>query len=84
MLLIRTDMDALPVKEDTGLPLCEHGSLPESGRRRGAGDARAGHDVHMTVFVGTARVLAGFKDQWSGTLVLVGQPAEEMVVGARN
>ena len=43
-----------------------------------------GHDIHMTVLVGTARMLAGLRDRWSGTLVLIGQPAEELVVGARN
>lgn len=83
-LLIRTDMDALPVKEDTGLPYASTvRSLNLSGAEVPVMHA-CGHDVHMTVFVGTARVLAGFKDKWSGTLVLVGQPAEEMVVGARN
>jgi len=83
-LLIRTDMDALPVKEDTGLPYASTvRSLNLSGTEVPVMHA-CGHDLHMTVFVGTARVLAGMRDKWSGTLVLVGQPAEEMVVGARN
>jgi hippurate hydrolase len=43
-----------------------------------------GHDVHMTVLIGTARTMAAMKDKWSGTLILIGQPAEEMVIGARN
>ncbi|MGA2017654.1 MAG: amidohydrolase [Opitutaceae bacterium] len=83
-LLIRTDMDALPVKEETGLAYAssEH-ALNLSGKDVPVMHA-CGHDVHMTIFVGTARMLAGMRDRWSGTLVLVGQPAEEMVVGARN
>ncbi len=83
-LLIRTDMDALPVKEDTGLPYASTvRTLNLSGTEVPVMHA-CGHDIHMTVFVGTARVLAGMRDKWAGTLVLVGQPAEEMVVGARN
>jgi len=83
-LLIRTDMDALPVKEETGLPYAStvH-ALNLSGKDVPVMHA-CGHDIHMTVFVGTARMLAGLRDRWSGTLVLIGQPAEEMVVGARN
>ena len=83
-LLIRTDMDALPVMEETGLPYAStvH-TLNLSGVDVPVMHA-CGHDAHMTVFVGTARVLSGMKDRWSGTLVLVGQPAEEIGVGARN
>jgi hippurate hydrolase len=83
-LLIRTDMDALPVKEDTGLAYASAAhALNLSGKDVPVMHA-CGHDIHMTVFVGTARMLAGLRDRWSGTAVLVGQPAEEMVVGARN
>jgi amidohydrolase len=83
-LLIRTDMDALPVKEETGLPYASTvRTLNLSGADVPVMHA-CGHDVHMTVFIGTARMLSGLKDTWSGTLVLVGQPAEEMVIGARN
>jgi hippurate hydrolase len=83
-LLIRTDMDALPVKEETGLPYASVvRAVNLSGTEVPVMHA-CGHDIHMTVFIGTARMLAGMRDQWSGTLVLVGQPAEEMVVGARN
>jgi amidohydrolase len=83
-LLIRTDMDALPVKEETGLPYASavH-ALNLSGKDVPVMHA-CGHDIHMTVFVGTARMLSGMRERWSGTAVLVGQPAEEMVVGARN
>ena len=83
-LLIRTDMDALPVREETGLAYAStvH-ALNLSGKDLPVMHA-CGHDIHMTVFVGTARMLAGLRDRWSGTVVLVGQPAEEIVVGARN
>jgi amidohydrolase len=72
-LLIRSDMDALPVTEQTGL---EYAS-------RTAGVMHAcGHDIHMTTLLGTAKVLADTKSQWHGTVMLVGQPAEEVVAGA--
>lgn len=83
-VLIRTDMDALPVKEDTGLPYSSTArQVNLSGIDMPVMHA-CGHDIHMTVFVGTARTLAALKATWSGTVVLVGQPAEEFVVGARN
>jgi amidohydrolase len=72
-LLIRSDMDALPVEEQTGLPY--------SSANKGVMHA-CGHDIHMTTLIGTARVMAAMKDKWHGTLVLVGQPAEEVVKGA--
>jgi hippurate hydrolase len=77
-------MDALPVKEDTGLPYASEAHMPNlSGKDMPVMHA-CGHDIHMTVFVGTARMLAGMRDKWSGTVVMVGQPAEEFVIGARN
>ena len=83
-LLVRTDMDALPVREDTGLAYASAvRALNLSGKDVPVMHA-CGHDVHMAIFVGAARMLAGMRELWSGTLVLVGQPAEEMVVGARN
>jgi amidohydrolase len=83
-LLIRTDMDALPVKEETGLPYASEAHMLNLSGKDVPVMHACGHDIHMTVFVGTARTLASMRDKWSGTLVLVGQPAEEMVVGARN
>jgi len=83
-LLIRTDLDALPVKQDTWLA---YASTVRSVNLSGAEVPvmhACGHDIHMTVFIGTARTLSALKDRWSGTVVLVGQPAEEFVVGARN
>ena len=83
-LLIRTDLDALPVKEETGLPYASTVRVTDlSGRADVPVMHACGHDIHMTVFVGAARALAAIRDQWSGTLVLVGQPAEERVIGAR-
>jgi hippurate hydrolase len=82
-VLVRTDMDALPVIERTGLPYASKVRLRDKeGREVGAMHA-CGHDMHMTCWVGTARVLAGLKDRWSGTLVVIGQPAEEIGAGAR-
>jgi amidohydrolase len=83
-LLIRSDMDALPVKEDTGLAFASTVRMTNlSGQDMPVMHA-CGHDAHMTILVGTARMLAGERDRWSGTVVLIGQPAEEMIVGARN
>jgi amidohydrolase len=83
VVLVRTDMDALPVVEETGLPYASKVKTRDgSGREVGVMHA-CGHDVHMTSFIGTARWLADHRDRWAGTVVLVGQPAEEMVKGAR-
>jgi len=79
---VRTDMDALPIIENTGLPYASHVKVKRpDGAEVGVMHA-CGHDIHMSVFIGTARMLAQLKSQWSGTLILIGQPAEEMVSGA--
>jgi hippurate hydrolase len=84
VVLVRTDMDALPVVEQTGLPYASRvQATDKAGRPVGVMHA-CGHDVHMTCFVGTARWLAEHRDRWSGTVVLVAQPAEEAVGGARS
>jgi hippurate hydrolase len=84
VVLVRTDMDALPIVEDTGLPYASKvQTRDEAGREVGVMHA-CGHDIHMASFVGTARWLADHRDRWSGTVVLVAQPAEEAVDGARN
>ncbi len=81
-VLIRTDMDALPVVEKTGLPYASTViSRNDDGSEVGVMHA-CGHDIHMTCFLGTAKMLVELKDQWHGTIVLVGQPAEEIVSGA--
>jgi hippurate hydrolase len=83
-VLVRTDMDALPVVEKTGLPYASTvRARDRSGNDVGVMHA-CGHDMHMTCWVGTARVLAGMKDQWQGTLVFIGQPAEEIGAGAKS
>jgi amidohydrolase len=82
-LLIRSDMDALPVEEKTGL---DYASTVRSTNAQGqdVGVMHAcGHDIHMTVLLGTAREMAARKSQWHGTLVLIGQPSEETIDGAR-
>ncbi len=81
-LLIRTDLDGLPVAEETGLPYASHQRVTNLNGQESPVMHACGHDVHMTVFVGTARILASRKNDWSGTLVMVGQPAEEIGVGA--
>ena len=74
-VLLRSDMDGLPIAEQTGLPYTS----------QNAGVMHAcGHDVHVTCLVGVARAMSQLKDRWKGTLVLVGQPAEEVVHGARD
>lgn len=82
-VLIRTDLDALPVREQTGR---EYASTVKTTNDAGAEVSvmhACGHDVHMATFVGVARALADVKDQWKGTLLLIGQPAEERGAGAR-
>jgi amidohydrolase len=78
---VRTDMDALPVKENTGLPYASKVTVKREGGEVGVMHA-CGHDLHMTVLLGTAKMLAENKSQWSGTVVLIGQPAEEGLGGA--
>ncbi len=73
VVLLRTDMDALPIEEQTGLPYAS--ATPNVMHA-------CGHDVHMTSLLGTAKLLADMKSQWHGTVVLIGQPAEEVVKGA--
>lgn len=82
-LLIRTDMDALPVVEQTGL---DYASTVRSTNAQGqeVGVMHAcGHDIHMTVLLGVAREMVERKGQWHGTLMLIGQPSEETIDGAR-
>jgi len=82
-VLVRTDMDALPVEEKTGLPYASKmRTKTDAGQEVGVMHA-CGHDVHMASFIGTARVLSALKDRWRGTLLLVGQPAEETIDGSR-
>jgi amidohydrolase len=82
-LLIRTDLDALPVTEETGLGYASQvRTKNDSGQDVGVMHA-CGHDIHITTMIGTARALAALKKQWHGTVMLIGQPAEEVVDGAK-
>ena len=81
-VLVRTDMDALPIVEQTGLPYASTVKTKnDAGESVGVMHA-CGHDVHMASWVGAATLLARAKASWHGTLLFVGQPAEELVVGA--
>lgn len=82
-LLIRADMDGLPVREETGLPHASTKQMADDLGNTVYTMHACGHDVHMTSFVGTARLLGQLRDRWSGTLVMIGQPAEERGAGAR-
>jgi amidohydrolase len=82
-ILVRTDMDGLPVVEATGLP---YSSTVRARDRFGVdvGVMHAcGHDMHMACWVGTARTLVAMKDKWAGTLMFIAQPAEEIGMGAK-
>jgi amidohydrolase len=83
VLLIRADMDALPVKEQTGLPFASKatGKLPD-GTETPVMHA-CGHDTHITTWLATGKRMAAMKDQWSGTLVMILQPGEELGLGAK-
>ena len=83
VVLVRTELDALPVEERTGLPYASQvRTRNAAGQQVGVMHA-CGHDLHMTSFLGTARMLASLKDRWSGTLMLIGQPSEETIDGSR-
>lgn len=83
-VLVRADMDALPVKEQTGLPYASTVTAKDPAGNEVPVMHACGHDVHMTCLIGTAQVLAQLKDRWQGTLVLIGQPAEELGGGAKR
>jgi amidohydrolase len=82
-VLIRADMDALPVEEKTGLDYASKArSTNAQGQDVGVMHA-CGHDIHVTVLLGAAREMAERKSQWHGTLMLIGQPSEEMIDGSK-
>jgi hippurate hydrolase len=82
-VLVRTELDALPVEEKTGLPYASTVKTKNDAGQDVSVMHACGHDIHMTSLLGTAKMLAALKDQWHGTLVMIGQPAEETVNGAR-
>ncbi|MCH5378168.1 MAG: amidohydrolase [Planctomycetes bacterium] len=82
-VMVRADMDALPITEQTGLAFASTVKVPsDSGSEVGVMHA-CGHDVHMTGLIGVARYLAANKDRWQGTVLLIAQPAEERGSGAK-
>src|SRR5215813_4780367 len=83
VVLVRTDLDALPVQEETGLPYASKVTAKDNAGQNVHVMHACGHDVHIATFIGVARALAKLKDQWHGTIVFVGQPAEEAFGGAR-
>ncbi len=82
-VMLRTDLDGLPVVEATGRPYASDvRTTDDQGNNVGVMHA-CGHDIHMSSFIGAARKLAGSKSEWKGTLMMIGQPAEERGAGAR-
>ncbi len=82
-VLVRTDLDGLPVREETNLPYASKATGKADDGKEVPVMHACGHDVHMTVFTGVAQTLAKFKNNWQGTVVLIGQPAEERSGGAK-
>jgi amidohydrolase len=82
-VLVRTDLDALPVHEETGLPYASTVTTKSEEGKEVPVMHACGHDAHMAMFIGVARALAKLKDRWRGTIIFVGQPAEETGNGAR-
>ncbi|MGY2908339.1 amidohydrolase [Bradyrhizobium sp. URHC0002] len=81
-IMVRTELDGLPMEEKTGLDYASRDKTNWNGREVFVAHS-CGHDIHMASWVGTAKTLLGLKDQWRGTLMFIAQPAEEIVSGAR-
>jgi hippurate hydrolase len=81
-VMLRTEIDALPVAEKTGLPFASSVTTKNAAGQVVPVMHACGHDLHMSAWAGTARIMAEHKDRWRGTLMLVGQPAEELLAGA--
>jgi amidohydrolase len=82
-VLVRTELDALPVDEKTNLPYASKVKTKNDAGQEVSVMHACGHDIHITTMLGTAKMLSEMKDRWHGTLVLIGQPAEETIDGAR-
>ena len=80
-IMVRTELDALPMEEKTGLPYASHDKTTWQGKETFV-DHSCGHDIHMASWVGTASTLVAMKDKWRGTLMFIAQPAEEVGAGA--
>src|SRR6478609_7141989 len=81
-IMVRTELDALPMEEKTGLPYASRDKTIWQGRETFVTHS-CGHDIHMASWVGTAKTLVSLKDRWKGTLMFIAQPAEEVGAGAR-
>src|SRR5882757_9320893 len=81
-IMVRTELDALPMEEKTGLAYASRDKTIWNGVEKFVAHS-CGHDIHMTSWVGTAKTLVGLKDQWHGTLMFIAQPAEETISGAK-
>ena len=81
-VMVRTELDGLPMEEKTGLPYASKARATSDGRESYVTHS-CGHDVHMASWLGAAKTLVELKSQWQGTLVFIGQPAEETVSGAK-
>src|SRR4030088_2030481 len=82
-IMVRTELDALPMEEKTGLAYASHDKTIWNGRETFVAHS-CGHDIHMASWVGTAKTLGGLKDQWHGTLMFIAQPAEETMPGGQG
>jgi len=82
-IMFRTELDALPLEEKTGLPYASTVRTKDDAGREVSVMHACGHDLHMAAIAGTAEIMAHSKDKWHGTLMLIGQPAEETISGAR-
>src|SRR5579864_2255332 len=83
-IMLRTELDALPVEENTGLAYASKVRTQDNSGREVPVMHACGHDLHMASLIGTAAVMAHSKDTWHGTLMLIGQPAEEAISGAKK
>ena len=83
-IMLRTELDALPVEEKTGLPYASKVRTKDDAGREVFVMHACGHDVHMASLLGTAEIMASSKSTWHGTLMLIGQPAEETIGGAEG
>ena len=83
-IMLRTELDALPVEEKTALPYASKVHAKDDGGRDVPVMHACGHDLHMAALVGTAAIMARSKESWHGTLMLIGQPAEETISGAKR
>jgi amidohydrolase len=83
-IMLRTDMDALPVKENTGLPYSSTVVMKDASGKENPVMHACGHDMHMTVWLGTLRTLVNLRNEWNGTIIALAQPAEEGSLGAQS